>query len=96
MALYIKVFARSYVTSCLLNLGWDTATKDGASLVPMPLSTFKDMANSPTPLNPDELLVVIERYGFEYRLLTGMLIFAVQIGRFDIAPAVTILCNFND
>jgi hypothetical protein len=25
-----------------------------------------------------------------------MLIFAVQIGRFDIAPAVSILCKFND
>jgi hypothetical protein len=95
-ALYIKVFARSYVTSCLLKLGWDTATKDGAILVPMPPSTVKDMANSPGPLNPDELLAVIERHGFEYRSLTGMLIFAVQIGRFDIAPAVTILCKFND
>jgi hypothetical protein len=27
--------------------------------------------------------------------MTGLLIFAVQIGRFDIAPSVTILCKFK-
>jgi hypothetical protein len=62
----------------------------------MALSTLKAMSTSPGPLDPQYLLVVTERFGFQYRTLTGMLIFAVQIGRFDIAPAVSILRKYND
>jgi hypothetical protein len=36
------------------------------------------------------------KHGFPYRTIMGMLIFAVQIGRFDIAPDMCILCNFNE
>jgi hypothetical protein len=95
-ALYIKVHARSYITSCLTKLGWATSTKYYAILVPMPPSTVKDMAKSPGPLDPEALSAIVAQFGFQYCTLTGMLIFAVQIGRFDIAPAVSILCKFND
>jgi hypothetical protein len=54
------------------------------------------MAKYRGPLDPHALLLIFEKFGFQYRSLTGMLIFAVQIGRFDIAPAVTILCKYND
>jgi hypothetical protein len=59
-------------------------------------STLKAMANPPGPIDLEDLMVITERFGFQYRTLTGMLIFAVQIGRFDIAPAVSILCKYND
>jgi hypothetical protein len=92
-ALYIKVSATFYITSCLLKLGWDTTFKDGAVLVPMPPLTVKDMSKS---LDPGDIAALVKQYGFQYRTLTGMLIFAVQIGRFDVAPAVSILCKFNN
>jgi hypothetical protein len=94
-ALYIKVHATSSITSCLTKIGWATSTKDSAILVPMRPSTVKEMAKSPGPLDPEALLAIVAQFGFQYRTLTGMLIFAVQIG-FDIAPAVSILYKFND
>jgi hypothetical protein len=54
------------------------------------------MAKSPAPLDPKTLSAIVSQFGFQYRTLTGMLIFAVQIGRFGISPAVSILCKFND
>jgi hypothetical protein len=95
-AKYIKVYCRSYITSCLTKLGWEATRQDCCVVVPIAPSTLKAMSNSPGPLNPKDLLVITERFGFQYRTLTGMLIFAVQIGRFDIAPAVSILCKYND
>jgi hypothetical protein len=80
----------------MFKLGWDIDTKDGAVLVPMPPSTVKDTSKFPRPLDRGELLAIILKYGFQYHTITGMLIFAVQIGRFDIAPAVYILCKFHD
>jgi hypothetical protein len=65
-------------------------------LVPLPLSTIKDMAKSIGPLDPDDLSIMVDKFGFNYRSLTGMLIFAVLIGRFDIAPDVSILRKYND
>jgi hypothetical protein len=65
-------------------------------MVPLTPSTVKEMATSRGPLDPDALKRIVDRFGFEYRSLTGMLIFAVQIGRFDIGPAVSILCKYND
>jgi hypothetical protein len=96
MTLYIKVHATSYITSFLTKIGWATSTRDSAILVPMPPSTVKYMAKSPGPLDPEALSAIVTQFGFQYRTLTGMLIFAVQIGRFDIAPAVSIRCKFND
>jgi hypothetical protein len=58
--------------------------------------TLKEMAKSPGPLDPGELSTIVIQSGSSYRSLTSMLFFAVQIGRFDIGPAVTILCKFND
>jgi hypothetical protein len=95
-AKYIKVYSRSYITSCLTKLGWEATRQDCSIMPPMTPSTLKTMSNSPGPLDPKDLLVITERFGFQYRTLTGMLIFAVQIGRFDIAPAVSILCKYND
>jgi hypothetical protein len=93
---YIRVYAGSYIDSCLLKLGWDEDTKDPAFMAPLTPSTVKDMVKSRGPLDPDALCLIVVRYGFEYRSLTGMLIFAVQIVRFDISPAVSILCKYNN
>jgi hypothetical protein len=94
--MYIKASATLYITFCLLKLGWDTAIKDIAVLVPMPPYTVNDMSKFNAPLDPGDLATIVLKYGFQYHTLTGMLIFAVQIGRFDIAPAVSILCKFSD
>jgi hypothetical protein len=54
------------------------------------------MAKSPIPLNPRKLSAIILKFGFKYHTLTWMLIFAVQIGCFDITPTILFLCKFND
>jgi hypothetical protein len=54
------------------------------------------MAKYSAPLDPDTLILSVDKFGFQYRNFMGMLLFAVQIGRFDIAPAVAILCKYND
>jgi hypothetical protein len=95
-AKYIRVYAKSYIRSCLLKLGWVEDVKDAALMVPFPPSTVKEMSLSPGPLDTKALQLIVEKLGFTYRTMTGLLIFAVQIGRFDIAPSVTILCKFND
>jgi hypothetical protein len=40
-AKYIRVYAKSYIQSCLLKLGWVADGKDSALMVPFPPSTFK-------------------------------------------------------
>jgi hypothetical protein len=77
MALYIRVHARSYMTSCLTKLGWEADAKDSSLMVPLPPSTVKEMAKSPGPLDPAALILMEAKFGFEYRSVTGMLIFAV-------------------
>jgi hypothetical protein len=59
-------------------------------------SIVKEMSLSPGPLDPQSLQLIVEKFGFPYRTVTGLLIFAVQIVRLDIAASVTILCKFND
>jgi hypothetical protein len=74
---YIKVSGTSYITSCLLKLGWDTTFKDGAVLVPMPPSTVKDMSKSPGPLNPGDIAAIVKQSGScsnrAFRYCTGRL-----------------------
>jgi hypothetical protein len=65
-------------------------------MVPFPPSTVKEISLSPGPLDNDALQLIVNKFGFPYRTMTGLLIFAVKIGRFDIAPSVTILCKFKD
>jgi hypothetical protein len=95
-AKYIRVYAKSYIQSCLLKLGWVADGKDSALMLPFPPSTFKEMSISPGPLDPNALQLIVDKFGFPYCTMTRLLIFAVQIGRFDIAPSVTILFKFND
>jgi hypothetical protein len=95
-AKYIRVYAKSYIQSCLLKLGWVEDGKDSALMVPFPPSTVKEMSLSPGPLDSKALQLIVKKFGFPYRTITGLLIFAVQIGRFDIALSITILCKFND
>jgi hypothetical protein len=94
-AKYIRIYAKSYIQSCLLKLGWVADGKDSALMVPFPPSTVKEMSLPPGPLDPKALQLIVDKFGFPYRTMTGLLIFAVQIDRFDIAPSVTILCKFN-
>jgi hypothetical protein len=54
------------------------------------------MSLSPGLLDPKARQLIFDKFGFPCRTMTGLLIFAVQIERFDIAPSVTILCKFND
>jgi hypothetical protein len=90
-AQYIRVYAKSYILSCLLKIGWSEDSKDSSIMVPLPPSTIKEMSRSPGPLDPNALRLIVEQFVFEYRSLTGMLIFAVavQIGCIDIALAVS-------
>lgn len=57
---------------------------------------LKTLRTAPGPLDPVGMTAMADKHGFAYRTMTGMLIFATQIGRFDIAPAVCILCKFNE
>jgi hypothetical protein len=49
IAQYICVYAKSYILSCLLKLGWSEDSKDSAIMAPLPPSTVKDMSKSPGP-----------------------------------------------
>jgi hypothetical protein len=65
-------------------------------MLPPTPAVLKTLHMAPGPINPVGIADLTDKYGFQYRILTDMLIFAVQIGRFDIAPAVSVLCNFNE
>jgi hypothetical protein len=65
-------------------------------MVPLTPALLKTLLVTPAPLDPTDAITLANKFGFTYRTLTDMLIFAVQIGRFYIAPAVSILCKFND
>jgi hypothetical protein len=95
-ALYIKVHAASYITSCLTKLGWDTASKDSTILVPMIPPPVKDIAKSPGPLVPGDFPAIVTKFIFHYQIMTGMLIFAVNSRGFGIASELSILSKFND
>jgi hypothetical protein len=94
-AQYISVYAKSYIQACLLKLGWVAKGKDTALMVNFPPSAVKEMSLSPGPLYPAALQLILYKFGFPYRTMTNLLISTVQIGRFDIAPSVTIICKFN-
>jgi hypothetical protein len=95
-AQYIKVYASSYIGSCLAKLGWESTVSDSPLMAPLTPAVLKTLRASVGPLDPSVQLSLQKQFGFPYRTLTGMLIFAVQIGRFDINPAVSILCKFNE
>jgi hypothetical protein len=92
---YIRVYAHSYIGSCLAKLGWESTYTDSAFLVPLTPVAIKTMCTARGTLDPAGIMAIFTKHGFQYRTLTGMLIFDVQIGRFDIAPDVSILCKFN-
>jgi hypothetical protein len=64
--LYIQVYSKSYINSCLLKLGWVSEGNDSSLMVPLPPSTIKEMANSCAPLEPDALLLIVDKFGFQY------------------------------
>jgi hypothetical protein len=65
-------------------------------MVPLSTAILKSLSTPTGPLDPADIAAMAEKHGFAYRTMTGMLIFSVQIGRFDIAPAVCILCKSNE
>jgi hypothetical protein len=93
---YNKVYAKSYIISCLTKLGWLLDSRDPTLCVPLTPAPIKLIGKSIGPLDPSEQIALSDKHGFKYRTINGMLIFAIQIGRVDIAPAVYILCKFND
>jgi hypothetical protein len=95
-ALYICVHAQSYVIYCLTKLGWEADSKDYSLMVPLSPSNVKEMTKSPGPLDPAALALMVTKFGFKYRSQTGMLIFAVQIGRFDFTPVILLLSKYSD
>jgi hypothetical protein len=95
-AQYIRVYARSYIESCLAKLGWEATSPPTRMMAPLNPTVLKTLKAAPGPLDPAGIAAMVEKYGFQYRTLTGMLIFAVQIGRFDIGPAVCILSKFKE
>jgi hypothetical protein len=95
-AQYIRIYASSYIGACLAKLGWEAAVSDSPLIVPLTPVVLKTLQASVGPLDPSVQLFLETQFGFPYQTLTGMLIFATQIGRFDIAPAVSVLCKFNE
>jgi uncharacterized membrane protein len=94
-AQYIRVYARSYITSCLTKLGWESQYAPTRMMVPLTPTVLKSLKAALPPLNPAGVAAMSTTYGFQYRTMTGMLIFAVQIGRFVVGPAVCVLSKFN-
>jgi hypothetical protein len=95
-AQYISIYARSYIESCLTKLGWEATSPPTHMMAPLTPTVLETLKATPGPIDPAGIATMVENYGFQYRTLTGMLIFAVQIGRFDIGPAVCILRKFNE
>jgi hypothetical protein len=95
-AQYIRIYASSYIGSCLTKLGWEATASDSPLMAPLAPAVLKTLQASVGPLDPSFQLSLETQFGFPYRTLTGILMFATQIGRFDIAPAVSILCKFNE
>jgi hypothetical protein len=96
-AQHICVFAQSYIESCLAKLGWETRSASSSLMPPLAPAVLKSfLSPPPSPLDPAVIAAMADKHGFPYCAMTGMLIFAVQIGRFDIAPTACILCKFNE
>jgi hypothetical protein len=83
---YIRFYAKAYIQYCLLNLGWLADGKDMALMVSFPPFTVKEMSLSSGPLDPAALQLIMDKFGFPYRTMTGLLIFAVQIWRLTSHP----------
>jgi hypothetical protein len=95
-AQYIRVYARSYIKSCLAKLGWEAQSAPTRMMVPLTPTVLKSLKEAPGPLGPAGIAVMATKYGFQYRTMTGMLISTVQIGRFDVGPAVCVISKFNE
>jgi hypothetical protein len=90
------VFAKSYIESCLANLGWETRYASSSLMVPLTPAVLKYLCTPPGPLDHAGISTMADKYGLPYRTMTGTLMFTIQIGRFDIALAVCILYKFNE
>jgi hypothetical protein len=75
---------------------WLSESYDPTLCVPLTPCTLKLLQKSIGPLDPAAQQALFDKHGFKYCTITGMLIFALQIGRFDIAPGISSLCKFND
>jgi hypothetical protein len=95
-AQYIRIYARSCIESCLAKLDWEAQSAPTHMMIPLTPMVLKSLNAAPCPLDPAGIAAMATKYGFQYRTMTGMLIFAVQIGRFDVGPAVCVLSKFNE
>jgi hypothetical protein len=85
-AQYIRVYAKSYIQSWLLKLDWVANRKDSSLVFPLTPSKVKEISRSPGQLDPDALKLIVDTFCFPYCTTTGLLIFSMQIGCFDITP----------
>jgi hypothetical protein len=92
----IRIYARSYITSCLAKLGWEAQSARTHLMVPLTPAFLKSLKAATGPLDPASIAAMATKYGFQYRNMTGMLMCTVQIGRFDAGPAVCVLGKFNE
>jgi hypothetical protein len=76
-AQYIRVYARSYIESCLAKLGWEATSPPTRMMAPLTPTVLKTLKAAPGPLEPAGIAAMVEKYGFQYSTLTGMLIFVV-------------------
>jgi hypothetical protein len=83
-ARYIRGIARSYIEPCLAKLGCESESTDSPTMVPLTLAVLKTLCMAPGPLDPVGGAALTNKYGFQYLILTGMMIFTVQIGRFQL------------
>ena len=65
-------------------------------LEPLPPSIIDEIETTDGPIDPTAAAAIESTAGFNYRQATGMLIFTIQIGCFDISEAVTKLCHHNE
>ena len=97
-ARYISLSAEDYIDHCMLKLGWDKeGTTTGNRSVPMTPADLKTMSSEQGPLEGSpEAKELEKKHGHPYRTLTGLLGFAVQLGRADINEVTMILSKFNN
>ena len=94
---YIALTAEDYIDHCMYSLGWETEAPVGNHIVPITPNILKTMSNEQGPLEgTPEAQALAEKFGQPYRSITGLLGFAVQLGRGDINTATILLSKFKN
>jgi hypothetical protein len=79
-AQYNRVYARSYIGSCIAKLRLKPTSMDAILMVPLKPAVLKTIHTAHGHLDAAGISDISTKHGFQYWTLNGMLIFAVQIG----------------